>query len=185
MNDYWNKNWEICRDELCWFDWHAFIQSWFIEVPLYQWFHFHPLDLPSSVISTDRPLVISLPILTLFWHVHTHTRTIHFRCAILVLHHTTAAAAGELATLFHLNRGGPQQQQKLTFLTGSRILRTLFLDRSLNIAQFFTTIQQYKQKNKTTKSLDFVRWKCLHSKQNPYRFGLCSVDSLPALAVRI
>lgn len=32
---------------------------------LYQWFYFHPLDLP-SIISTDRPLVISLPILTLF-----------------------------------------------------------------------------------------------------------------------
>lgn len=32
---------------------------------LYQWFRFHTLDLPSSIISTDRPLFTSLPILTL------------------------------------------------------------------------------------------------------------------------
>lgn len=116
---------------------------------LYQWFRFHPFDLP-SVICTDRPLVISLPIPTLLTYTHTPF-TFHAPSLFCIIpHHITAATAGELATLFHHNRGGPQQPN-WHFLPESHIADAGF-GPFAERRTFFTRIQQYKQKNKTTKT---------------------------------
>lgn len=182
MNDYWNKNWEICRDELCWFDWHAFIQSWFIEVPLPMvsfssaWFAFFYHLHRSSIVYFAAHSDIVL----------TRTYTIHIRCAILVLHNLASHHS------CHRRRTGNTVSpwQRTTTITKSdisyresHIADAVFGPFAERRTVFYhnTAIQTKEQYNKNL--ISFAENVYIQNKTRT--FGLCSVDSLPALAVRL
>lgn len=80
MNDYWNKNWEICRDELCWFDltrFHTILVFWNVLGSI------KPFVLP--FISHLPPFVVTHFAFNLHhccWHLHLPRR-------LFLLHQTS------------------------------------------------------------------------------------------------
>lgn len=93
MNDYWNKNWEICRDELCWFDltrFHTTLVFWNVLGSI------KPFGLP--FISHLPPFVVTHFAFNLHhccWHLHLPRRLFFY-----FTRHLTTSTTEKLATLF-------------------------------------------------------------------------------------
>lgn len=92
MNDYWNKNWEICRDELCWFDltrFHTILVFWNVLGSI------KPFVLP---FISHLPPFLS-PISPLIFTIVVDTYTCHV-AFIYFTRHLTTSTTEKLATLF-------------------------------------------------------------------------------------